>query len=1152
MLVFARFSVVVPGPTGYFCPYCFHAIDDWASCEPVASGTHTPIHRDSSSFFSLEADLRYLVLMVTLFSMFACGPKTETPSSDPAAAQAANNRGVALMGRFDYEGAVKAFEEAVAALPENDALKVNLGIATLNRRQEGDEAAALTLFEEIIGRDPGKARAHYCAGLLKSFQGLETEAKTHFEAVAALDGDDPFVHYHLGQIAVGAGQAQEALTHYQRSIELDPYFRSAYYGAFRAAQSLGQSEEAATYMSDFQKLQHNPRARLFEVKYTRMGPKAEVLAAALTESPLNTLPSGPLFFDSLVQRSQAVSELVATADMTVCDVNGDGLVDVFVAGVDQAEDGLRSRLYLRENDQYNLAADHVLAQIPDINSALWGDFDNDGDTDVFLCRNGKDQLLLRDGDSWSDQAEAAGVDGGGRNTIGGAVFDADHDGDLDILVLYDKEAPELFSNNYDGTFRELGESQGLQAGGPARAVVTADFDGDRDTDILLNNLNGSWEAYINDRLWSYRRVSMSVDQALISEKPLLADYDHDGSPEWSGLSFRGIGRREVPGREGGEETLVVPMQDISFVGLHGFDLVDFDGDGMARYLVPEPGGFFLWGGDKQRQGKVPAVATDLRTMVAWSVVNLDPAKGPGIAVLFRDGAFSYFPPGTGRFPFMQLGFSGKEDDGAAMRSNASGIGTEYAVRLGSRWIIGNTLPAGPKAGSDLQPVSIGLLGRENADFVALEWSDGVYQTETGLAAGQTHRIVETQRQLSSCPVLYSWDGKGFRFVSDLLGVGGLGYGLGKGVYADPRPWEFFRMPDGALVADGDALRLKIGEPMEEATYLDQAVLRRYDLPEGWDVVPDDRMATGKPAATGEPIYYRTRVMPKAATNDREEDVLSVVLNTDGVAAPVGKLDRRFLGRLEQEHRLQIDFEQDLSTLPGQAVLVVDGWVEYPYSQTNFSAWQAGAVYEPPSLDAVTQDGQVIELFKQFGYPAGMPRRMALPLGRLPRGTVSLALRTNLEVYWDAIFVVAAEEPEGVEIVELPLQEAVLSFGGYPKRTTGPQRYPILDYQQRTPFWDTRYQEGFYTRYGDVLPLVAEYDETTAIFGPGDELDLVFHQSRPQPETGKFVYILEVRGWCKDMDLFTKDGEHLTPIPGNPSPQKAEMAESYQTRYQAGR
>jgi hypothetical protein len=207
-------------------------------------------------------------------------------------------------------------------------------------------------------------------------------------------------------------------------------------------------------------------------------------------------------------------------------------------------------------------------------------------------------------------------------------------------------------------------------------------------------------------------------------------------------------------------------------------------------------------------------------------------------------------------------------------------------------------------------------------------------------------------------------------------------------------------------------------------------------------------------------------------------------------------------------------------------------VEYPYSQTQFAAWQAGAAFAPPTLEARGADGQWVTIYTEFGYPAGMPRQMSVPLERLPSGVDAIRLRTNLEIYWDCVRVVYAEDcPEAVRI-EAPLSQARLSHVGFPLRETGPQRLPSYDYEQREPFWDVRALRGIYTRFGTINDLVAHHDSALAIFGPGEEAHIEFDEVADPPEGWSRRFVLESHGWCKDMDLFTRFGETVAPLPAD--------------------
>ena len=82
--------------------------------------------------------LAVAVLAAVSVSWHGCGA---SPGLD-AEGVAANNRGVAYMGRFDFEAAREVFSELAARYPDNLDIQVNLAIATMNRQQEGDEETA--------------------------------------------------------------------------------------------------------------------------------------------------------------------------------------------------------------------------------------------------------------------------------------------------------------------------------------------------------------------------------------------------------------------------------------------------------------------------------------------------------------------------------------------------------------------------------------------------------------------------------------------------------------------------------------------------------------------------------------------------------------------------------------------------------------------------------------------------------------------------------------------------------------------------------------------------------------------------------------------------------------------------------------------------
>ena len=644
----------------------------------------------------------------------------------------------------------------------------------------------------------------------------------------------------------------------------------------------------------------------------------------------------------------------------------------------------------RDDGSFSVETDSPLAMVDSVNAALWGDYDNDGLLDVYLCRNGQNQLWRQTAtDQWQDVTESTLTAGADLDTVDGAFFDADHDGDLDLFLVNANGPNELLNNNLDGTFRPLAQEHGLAGQDPASiTVLPADLDNDRDADLIVLNRNKPHEVYINDRLWSYHPAD---GYAAFADMPALAvvtaDIDADGLIELYSVNHLGELLRWQPGADGllQSDSLARPplLENAKLVSLATHDV---DGDGVTDLILTTPSGWMVLaiGADTTEtlfSYKTPADAA----LTASLAFIADPLSGPAMLTQSaKANGLSMWRPGPGRFPFINLALSGRQEDAESMRSNASGIGARVSVRTGSQWSLLQTYRNHSGPGQSLQPLAVGLNGEQQADFVSIDWSDGVFQSEIGIASGQLHQITETQRQLSSCPVLFAWNGQEFAFVSDILGVGGMGFFVAPGEYATPRPRESFLLPEDSLRVKDGSYQVKIGEPMEENAYLDTARLAVYDLPPGWQMVLDERMGISGPEPSGEARFYQYEQMPVGAVNDRGEQVLDIVLTSDGKAAPVGALDKRFIGRLQDEHILTLDFSQSLDRHEGSPMLVIDGWVEYPYSQTIFAAWQAGAAYEAPTWRPLPLANGMM-LHEQFGYPAGMPRRMSVPLTGLPPG-----------------------------------------------------------------------------------------------------------------------------------------------------------------------
>jgi len=1029
------------------------------------------------------------------------------------------DRGVGLMGKFEFDAAQQLFARLAHRYPRWFEARFDAAVARLNRQGEGDERAAGDALRSLRSERPEDLNVGYTLGLIALRGEPPKTAEALLRKVVEQDARDPYAVYFLAQAVLAQGRAEEALRLFERAAELDPGLRSAQYGAAQALGRLGRERDAQARMEEFERQGRNPLSRLAEFKYTRMGPKSEALPASRKPAAIR-VPSGPLFAAAvpLLAPGQRRPGMPSAAD-----IDGDGSIDLFIPG----GRGAPGTVLLNSGAGLRAQQNHALAKLTGVDFAAWGDIDNDGLTDVLLCRAEGPPLLVRNGGAgkWTPlSVPALSAVRGARDCM---LLDADHDGDLDILLVTTSGERVLISNNGDGTFRSLTQRLPKPSAGRALQLVAADFNNDRTVDLVVLHEGGPHEALDNALMWSWRPAKgFDTVARLPAVAAAAADIRASGEVGMLILTPRLGVQRWQRARDGRwvSEPLIAEGGEPRPGARAQIAIADVDGDGNPEIVTTSARGIAVSRSSGERLWELEDAS-----VVSWLLANLD-ERGPSLVTVHADGSVALHAPGAGRGPFLNLALSGRLDPANSIRSNASGAGARVAARISGRWVVDQALRNGSGPGQSLAPLALGT-GGAAVDYVRIDWSDGVFQTETGVVAPKLQRIAETQRQLSSCPLIFAWDGRRYAFVSDFLGVGGLGYLVAPGEYAHPRPWENFLLPEGLLQPKEGRYALKVAEPMEEAAYIDALRLAVYDLPPGWRMALDERMQIGEPKVTGAPLYYRHFALPDRARNERGEDVTDALRSVDRKAAEPGKLDARFIGRLAGEHVLTLEFSAPLDAAErGKPVLIADGWIEYPYSQTMFAAWQARAAYHAPTLEAQGADGRWRVLLPEFGYPAGMPRTIAVPLPRLPKGTRTLRLRTNQQIYWDRIAVGWAEDAPAVKRI-LPLARALVQQSGFPRRSTGPQQQPDYDYEHRQPLWDTRVQAGRYTDFGPAEALIAEPDDALAIIGAGEEIHVEFAAELSPPRQGwTRRFVLETHGWAKDMDLYTRDRDTLAPLP----------------------
>jgi FG-GAP-like repeat len=200
------------------------------------------------------------------------------------------------------------------------------------------------------------------------------------------------------------------------------------------------------------------------------------------------------------------------------DVNNDGRLDFYY----HYNGG---KLFLSQSDGtfvQNASGISVSTDSDEPVGATFGDYDNDGDLDLFVPQyeSGSFASLWRnDNGTFTDVAVAAGI----TNSSGqrGAAFgDFDNDGDLDLYVGTDSATNVLYENQGDGTFVET--FAGASTSGDTQDVAFVDFDNDGDLDIAMTQedaTNVLLENTTND--FNYLKVRVVGHGAAMTNKAAI-------------------------------------------------------------------------------------------------------------------------------------------------------------------------------------------------------------------------------------------------------------------------------------------------------------------------------------------------------------------------------------------------------------------------------------------------------------------------------------------------------------------------------------------------------------------------------------------------------------------------------------------------------
>lgn len=485
--------------------------------------------------------------------------------------------------------------------------------------------------------------------------------------------------------------------------------------------------------------------------------------------------------------------------VALADLDGDGDLDLYLVQSGRVDKTLpvetsANQLYLNRGDGH---FDKVVgaAGAGDRSYGMGvatGDYDNDGDVDLYVTNLGANLLLQNDGTGqFTDVTAEAGV-GDKRWSAAATFLDLDGDDDLDLFVVnylhwtkdieqecygpaffatycgpasYDVPAMDrLYRNNGDGTFTDITADAGINvAFGNGLGVVGADFNGDGLTDVFVANdtlVNQLWMNQGHLRfteeclLWSCAMDSQGIEKAGMGVA--AADVDDDGDSDLlvvnlnqqSDSFFRNEGAYFF------DATHLMGLGAVSMRHTRfGVTLTDFDNDGRLD-LYEGNGKVYLWEaaeGDGYAQpntllrGALDEGAVrfeEVRPQGGVTPALIHTSRGVAVGDVNNDGGMDLVVTNRDAAPYL------------LMNTAKRGNWVRFKVISGDRDAHGATVSAmanKTRLSRDVQPsasylaasdprVHFGLGDVSSAKSVTVRWPGGDEETFGDFSGGTTYEL----------------------------------------------------------------------------------------------------------------------------------------------------------------------------------------------------------------------------------------------------------------------------------------------------------------------------------------------------------------------------------------------------------------------------
>lgn len=1087
-----------------------------------------------------------------------------------------NNVGVAFMEQYKHEDAVKQFKQALERDPNFAIARINLALADFYLN---DSSAAVEEARAAVKLAPDSPHAHYALAAALRSEKLYDESLAEFNKVLLIDQRDSATNIQIGQLHSQKQQYPQAIAAFQRAIESEPFNATAIYSLAQALIRAGRQAEGQKALARFQQLRASGYATTLGNVYGEKGRYAEAVVSTGAEPDLvskeapnvrfieanvgiNVKTSVKPLTSALGRRvtkaefnDQLKRELVApfSSSVNLADFDGDGWPDLFVSGVDEAGKPF-VKLLRNDNGKFNDVTDKSkLAVSNPASGAVFGDFDNDGKTDIAIFGYQTLALWRNNGDgSFADVIAKSGLPANYASwAMTAAWVDADHDGDLDLFIgnfadlsqFPNKDAavfPEdfageenrLYRNNGNGSFTDITAQTGLGGGkNKTTAVVATDFNNQRDIDFLVINYGSPVQLFSNQRDGSFKEVAAQVGLNFSSSSLGVGagDLNKDNFVDFYVTKLGGPDTLFLSdGRSGFTSKFIGERSDPA--GSSAAQFADYDNDGLLDIIAHETHGIALRRGLGATFAE-PQIIAGPRFPYLRSLALGDTNNDGGIDLLtFGEGGAvtALRTEGFGK-NFASLALTGKT-------SNRDAIGAKAELRSGSLRQKLEVYASSPAPA----PASLiyGLGYRTTVDALQLLWPSGVLQSELSVKSSAANSFEELDRKGTSCPILYAWNGDRYEFVTDFLGGSAIGAREPGDAWSYPDSDEYVRVTGDQLKERDGVYSIRMNNQLEEVIYFDEAKLLAVDHPADVEIYPNERLMPAPPYPEFKIYATQNAQPPVKATDDKGADILPLIKDVDR-RYPEDFEKLRFKG-YAREHAITLDLG-DLRYLNRKGagnskriLLLMTAWIDYADSTSNMAAAQAGVGLTPPYVQVKNARGEWRTVIPQMGFPAGLPKTMTVDLtGKFLCADSHVRIVTSMRIYWDQILVDASGGDFPTRVTRLDPMRADLRWRGFPREYSPDGRKPLIyDYSRVEPSAPWKAHLGDYTRFGDVRELLLAPDDMYVITRNGDEMQIDFDaKALPAlPKNWKRTFLVYAGGFGKDMDINSARPETIGELP----------------------